>query len=331
MNQKLISLITLAAITLSSIRIQAEDRLRTLKLDPKTQEWVEVPPPPPGTSEGDLFAIRSLVKSGEQSKAISASKRFIKKYGAQDPYYPDVLLAQVQAMVARKQYTDAYKILQKFFNEFAGIVSTAEALRLKFVIAEAYLGGAKKKVWGIFRFKAEEDGLQMLDEITADYPDEPLSQLALKTKADHLFRTGDHALAELDYARMLRDYPQSRYRQYASQRSAESALASYGGIEYDDAPLIEAQQRYEDYRRDFPSAAETEGVAQILDTIREYRAEKVLSIASYYDRTDHLGSAVYYYRKLNNEFPDSSAAVRSRQRLEILGATDEPAPPTGTN
>lgn len=312
------SLIGLTAL-LGTVLAAEDGRLRVLKLEPGGADWVEVPPPPPGTAEGDAYLIRKLIKEGKSARALSDVKRFLKKHGTQSPHYPDVLLLQSQALVARKQYTDAAKVLEKFFNEFAGIATTPEALRLKFVIAEAYLGGARKKVWGILRFRAEDDGLQMLDEIVADYPREPIALLALKTRADHLFRTGDHAVAELDYARLLREYPLSRYRQYAARQAAVAALASYGGIDFDDAPLIEAQKRFEDYRRDYPADAEAERVVAVLDTIHENRAEKLFSIAAYYDRTDHLGSAVYYYRKVLNEFPDTIAAAGASRRLQQLG------------
>lgn len=297
-----------------------EPRLRTLKHDPTRQTWVEVAPPADGTPAGDLLAIRAMIKSRSYARAMSATKRFIKKHGKDDPLYPEVLLAQVQVFVARREYTAASKLLKNFFNEYAGVTATPDALRLKFIVAEAYLGGAKKKVWGIFRVSGEDDALTMLDEISTDYTDEPVAELAVKTKADHLYRTGEHALAELDYARMVRDYPRSRYTQFAMRRSADAALASFAGVDYDDAALIEAEQRYNDYLRRFAGAADRDDIGLLLDTIHASRADKVYSIGAYYERTEHYGSAVYYYRKVALEFPNTIAATSANARLELLGA-----------
>ena len=83
-----------------------------------------------------------------------------------------------------------------------------------------------------------------MDEISVDHSDSRLAELAIKTKADHMFRKGDHLMAELEYARLIREHPQSRYHQFALRRGAEAALASYGGVDYDEAALIEAEERY---------------------------------------------------------------------------------------
>jgi outer membrane protein assembly factor BamD (BamD/ComL family) len=197
---------------------------------------------------------------------------------------------------------------------------TSEALRLEFVIAETYFTGVKRKVWGIFRASGEDMANQILDEISAEYPESRLGELAVKAKADHLFKTGEHALAEIEYARLLRDYPRSRYHQFALGRSAESALASFAGVEYDEAALIEAEERFNDYRVRYRAAADRDGVGLILDGIRQRRAEKEFLIGQYYERTDHLGSAIFYYQAVRRNWPESIAASKAASRLELLGA-----------
>jgi len=191
------------------------------------------------------------------------------------------------------------------------------------------LSGVKRKVWLIFRVSGEDLGYQILDEISSDYPDSPLAELAVKTKADHLFKVGDHALAELEYARLLKDYPRSRYHQFALGRSAESALASFEGAEYDEAALVEAEERYNDYRLRYRVQADQEGVGLILDSIQEMRSEKDFLIGQYYERTDHIGSAIFYYQGVRKGFPNTIAARKATSRLELLGvlepvATAEP-------
>jgi outer membrane protein assembly factor BamD (BamD/ComL family) len=298
-------------------------RTRRLEFDPAAGDWVETPPPPPGTAEGDLHVIRVLVQEGKYRRAISAIRKFEKRYGKQDPLYPELMVVEAAAWVARRNYDKAGQLLTAFFNEFAGMSIASEAMRLKFVIAEAYLAGAKRRFLGIPLFSGEDAGFAMLDEIVTDDAEGSVAALAIKTKGDHLFRTGEHDLAELEYARLLRDHPQSRYYPFALRRSADAALASFAGVEYDEAALIEAQERFNDYLARFRVAAEQEGVGLILDTIRERRAEKDYQIGTYYERTDHLGSAVFYYRLVLQEWPDTVAATRARQRLVLLGAADE--------
>jgi len=299
-----------------------QPRLRTLTYDAQKKEWVEQAPPPAGTAEGDLYAIRTEIQEKRYRKALSDIKQFVEKYGEQDASYPQVLIAKAEALIGQRKYDEAHTVLQEFLGEFAGMALTSEALRLEFEIAEVYLTGVKRKVWGIFRVSGEDRAMEILDEIAADYPESPLAELALKTKADYLFRTGEHALAELEYSRMLREFPRSRYHQFALGRTAESALASFGGVEYDEAALVEASERYGDYRLRYPGPADREGVSLIQESIREARAEKEFRIGEYYERTDHIGSAIFYYRQVGSDFPDTTAAGKAKTRLELLGALE---------
>lgn len=324
----LVALMT--AFSLVADALAAEPlRARKLDYDSARKSWVELPPPPPGTAEGDVFRLRESLRKKEYREALDDAKRWVQTYGKDDPLYPEVLLIRAEASIGRKNYDRAFKSLQEFVSQFAGVPLTAEALRLEFIVAEAYLAGAKRRFLGIPMFSGEDRAFQILDEIALDYPDEPIAELALKTKADYLFRRGEPEQAELDYAKMQRDYPRSRYNRYAMRRTADAALASFGGVEYDEAAVIEAQERFEDYRVRYSAYADEEGVGLILDNIRELRAEKDFRIGEYYERTDHLSSAVFQYQGVLREYAGTIAAGRAARRLELLGVSPAQASTQG--
>jgi outer membrane protein assembly factor BamD (BamD/ComL family) len=164
--------------------------------------------------------------------------------------------------------------------------------------------------------------LRILDEIAVDFPDTRWAEYAVKTKADYLFQSGDFLLAEMEYARLAEDFPQSRYHQPAMRRSADAALAGFRGIEYDEAALLEADERYRDYTVTYPAAHDSKEIGIVLDGIAEQRAAKDFSIGQYYERTGHPGSAIFYYRSILKNWPDSVAAAKARERLELLGAAE---------
>ncbi len=297
-----------------------QPRTRTLSYDSEQKTWVEQPAPSPGTAVGDLHAIRARVKDGKYRAALSAVKKFVKKYGQSDPLYARAMIAKAEALIGLRGYYKAYVALEAVLAEFDDGALTSEALRLEFVIAEAYLGGAKRKLLGIPLLSGEDLAYRILDEMTTDRADRRLAELAIKAKAEHMFRKGDHELAELEYAQLLREHTQSRYYPLALRRSAEAALAGFGGVEYDQAALAEAADRYGEYRARFPMRAEREGVGQILEGIREKHAQKGYSIGVYYERTGHFGSAVYYYQWVKEHWPETIAASKAANRLQLLGA-----------
>jgi len=312
-------------LALTNVANGQSARTRRLDYDSQRREWVEVPPPPAGTAPGDLHVVQTLIKEGDYRRALNAADTFLKKYGEGDPLHPDILVAKAAALVGRREYDKAYKILQLFFNRYAGVAATEEALRLQFIVAEAYLGGVKRQFLGVPLLSGVDRAYETLDEISTDYGESPLAEAAAKAKADHLFRTGEPALAELEYGRMLREYPKSRYHPYALRRSADAALASFAGVEYDEAALIEAEERYNDYMARYRAAAESEGIGLILDGIRERRAEKEYLIGQYYERTRHLSSAIFYYEEVRKNWTDTVAGGKAKARLELLGAPDPAA------
>ncbi len=314
-------LITAAALPAPTTEAQ-QSRSHTLTYEKDKREWIEVAPPQPGTSKGDLYLIRESIRDQAFGRASSQVKAFIKAYGSDDPNYPAVLVAQAEAQIGRRRFVAAHDTLQAFLGAYRGAALTADAVRLEFVIAESFLGGAKRRFWGVPLISGEDLALQILGEIAADFPDDRYAELALKTKADYLFKTGDHALAELEYNRLIRDYPRSRYHEYVLRRAAEAALASFAGVYYDEAALVEAGERFEEYRASYPAQADRDGVALVLDSITEMRADKDYLVGEYYEKTGHLSSAVYYFKIVRKDWSGTVAAAKATRRLELLGVLE---------
>ena len=323
-NMRLCLLVAVLSLIGMHSAIAQPQRARTLIFDNKQDEWTEQPDPQLGTPEGDLHTIRKQIVDGEFETALKSTDAFNKRFGKSDPMFPHLLIARAEAMIGLRMYDEAYEELQSFLAKFAGMSITSQALRLKFVIAEAHLAGAKRKILGMKLFSGVDRALEILDEISSGYPDRRIAELAIKTKADYLFATGDHVLAEFEYERLLREYPRSRYQQIALRRSAESALAEFAGIDYDEAPLVNAAERYREYRIAYRGEAQREGVDLILEGIKESRAEKERAIGAYYERTGHAGAAIYYYEHVAKNWPDTIAATKTASRLlELKSASPE--------
>lgn len=296
-----------------------EPRARSLEYTPTSKTWVEVPPPAPGTPEGDLHQIRMWIKGEKYRTARRAINKFIKGHGKLGDLYPAVLIAKAEVLIGQRKFDKAHLLLQEFLSEFGGGSLTSDALRLEFVIAETYYTGVKRKFLGFRVLSGADIAHKILEDISLNYSQTPFAAYAIKTKADYLFANGEHGVAESEYARLLKDYPNSQYQQYALRRSAEAALASFAGVEYDDAALIEAEDRYRSYLAQYGAIAEREGVDLIIENIRERRAEKLYVIGEYYERTNHLSSAVHSFRLVAAQWPNSVAAGKAASRLDLLG------------
>ena len=298
-------------------------RAERLRFDHERQAWLHLPKPEPGTAAGDLALARAAFSNGQYKQARKAILAWDKNYGDTSEHYPEALLLRAGIEKARRNYHVAHQLLEQFLSEFGATDLADDALIDLFNIAEVQLSGVRRKLWGMRLLNATEPALDILDRISTDYPETSLAELALKTKGDYFFQRGDFALAELEYGRLMQEFPASRYQRYAMRRSADAALASFAGVRFDDAPLVEAEERYRLYAQQYAGLAEQEGIGLILQDILEKRATKELEIGYYYRRTQHPRAASFYFASTMKNWPDTIAATKAAEALSYTPEEQE--------
>jgi len=301
--------------------------------DARTNQWVELAPPVPGTDGGDLAIARGHLARREFKKARKAFRQWFKFYPA-SPLMPEALFYAAETEIAAEEMKPrsgdligAYERLQELLQGWPAHDLHDRALRKEMLIAELILfKGRKQRVWKIFWLSATEEALQMLSRIADDFAkDSPIGEQALRLKADYHFQQGEFEEAELTYARIIRDYPRGRYAKIALLRSGESAIGRFRGVEFDEADLLEAEVYFEDFERRYPQDAEANRIPQRLIRVQESRAEKDYLVGRYYERTRKIDAAAYYYRHVDRTYPQTTWAAEARNRLIALGALELPA------
>src|SRR5262249_12114568 len=220
----------------------------------------------------------------------------------------------------------AYRWYEELLEGWAGTELAERAMRRELIIAELFLFNKRKqKVWkGMLRLDASEEAITILDRLINDWaPNTPIAEQALRMKADYHFSVGEFEEAEAAYARLARDFPRGRYHRIAMLRSGESALARFPGVDFDDADLLEAEVYLQDFQDRYPNYAAEAQVPQMLARIKETRAQKEYAIGQYYERTDAINAAAYYYRFVMNSWPSTTWASEARRRLIAIGGIDD--------
>lgn len=337
MTTTILLLCTLAAAQSAPPPPRGPERSERLEYDPQTGQWVRVAAPIAGTEAGDLERARSLLARGEFSKARKAMRAWRKQY-ADSPLRPAGLFysADVEtSMVEAGRDGDlmrAYKWHEEILDQHAGTEWADRSLRRELIIAEMFLFKHKKQwVWGgVLRLSATEEALEILDRlIDQRVPGSRLAEQALKLKADYLFGAGEFDEAERTYARLAQDFSRGPYARSSLLRSADAAFASFPGVLFDATSLLDADERYRRFARLYPEAAAAAGVAQLLNNIRDKRAEKEFLVGDFYQRTGARSAAIFYYRFVAKTWPDTVAAGRAAARLARMGIeTEMPAPAT---
>lgn len=286
------------------------------------------PEPVPGTEAGDLDIARQWLAREEYKEALKTVEGWIKTYGTASDRHAEALYVQGTAQLELGEYRDAHDTYQKLLNDYPGSEYAEKALSADFRIAEQYMAGKRRKaLWGLLRVRDREAGVKIMDDVRTNYSDTPLAELAQKTKADYFYARGEFEQAETEYSALAREYPRSRYHPYALLQSARSALASFPGIKFDDAALVEAQERFTQFQMEYPDVSRRMDVPVILDQISARRADKTLDIARFYDKTGQRNAARYYYRATVQRYPGTPAASEAEGRLSAMGEPVEQAGP----
>ncbi|MBN1344945.1 MAG: outer membrane protein assembly factor BamD [Phycisphaerae bacterium] len=301
-----------------------------LTYDPATGEWLELAPPEPGTPDGDLELARATLARGDGAKDFRRARKLLQNWVKtyyDHPRFVEALFYYADAEFQLGNLMKAYELYERLLDDYGATELAQRALRNELVVAEVYLSGRWRKVWkGMIRLPAYDEAMDILERIATNRaPGTPLAEQAIKTKADYYYAKGEFADAEEEYARLAREFPRSRYVRLASLRSAQAAFASFPGVKFDDAALVEAEERFEQFRKRYPQAAEEENVPLLLEQIRNSRAHKEYTIGRFYERTKHPRAAAFYYRSVMQYWPDTTWASLAQGRADHLGFGEERA------
>lgn len=320
MGRIILTLLCVFFVSASS-SVQGEVKEKLI-FDPSKNAWVsgsdsDLTEAPLG---GTLGEAQELISNGKIRKA----ERQLKKYLKGNPNDADrraAMLLYADCAFDRGRYSKADKRYKDLINEFPNTKEYAIALTRELKIAKAWLGGKKQRVLVVFRLGAEDEALDilsMIEQLGAGYR---IAEVALRVKADYFFETGQFELAQMAYRRLAKEYRSRRYKERAMYRCASSALASFPGVAFDETPLIEARELYNEYLDNFPNEPESKDIEVILDQIKDKRAHKQFDVGRFYVRINKPEAAAYYFRYVARHWPKTLWASRSKSELERLGFT----------
>ena len=293
----------------------------------KDGKWVRLPAAIEGTAGGELSIVRKHLAEHRPKKALKAAKKFLKDY-PDSPNREEAMLLAGQAQMDRGRYYQAYQWFEKLLSAYGGGRYSQRALRREFEIAEAFLTGRKRRLWGFIKISGEVDGLEILSRVAESAPATQLAQKAMLRIADHHYSRQQYAEAADAYEQFLKLFGKSAQAPYAMLQSARAMYATFRGVKFDDTPLVEAEHRFRTFAQQHPRAAKKANVGQILQGITEAQAEKLFETARFYERTDRSKSATFYYKQVMDKHPQSRWAGEARQALARLGGVETPSAET---
>jgi outer membrane assembly lipoprotein YfiO len=298
--------------------------------------WAAVPDTTPTTqsiANPTLDRVDRLLAARRHQSARKIVLDWLRK----NPHAPDRDRGLFLLAEAYYQYGDrirAFYHLDELLDYFPESRLFYPALEKQYQIADRFLRGYKRRLFGMHLLSAQEEGIDMLFRIQERAPASPLAERALLRTADYYYDRRQYDLAADAYGHYVRSYPRSPVVPRARLRQAFASLAQFRGRHYDATPLIDARAQLDAVRNAYPDLAREENLDSVIRRIDATMAGKLYWTANFYRRTHEPRAAVYTFRYLIDRYPDAPEAERARRRLAEMPqwALADPAPsPASTN
>jgi predicted negative regulator of RcsB-dependent stress response len=257
--------------------------------------------------------IKKLVDAGKPDKVKKAAKQLKKDFpGVAGKDFDSFIEAEV--LLAKGKLTKAVKQYDKFLDDYPASGLKDAALNRQFEVATEFLAGRKKTIL-IFRVSAFDDGVKIMEKISDRTGTADIAKNALLAVAHSYEKRKQYNEAYLKWSEISMRWPTGEIARDALLAMARTKYAAYRGAVYDGSSLISAKTYYENFRLRYPEEAKKIQVDEILARISEQLAEKNLLIAKYYDRTGSDGPANMYYQMVVDNWPQSKAAEKAKEKI----------------
>jgi outer membrane protein assembly factor BamD (BamD/ComL family) len=293
--------------------------------------WKAVPTTQPATPAGPIIdpvldRVQLLLRAGDYDRAHDVGLDWVK----QNPHAPDRdrgLFLLAEAYYGQGDMFQCFYECDELLDNLPESKLFFPALEVQYRVADDCLRGFKSKFLGLRIVPMDDTGIEILYRIQERAPGAPIAERALRRTADFYYHTSQFDLAADAYGAFIRIYPRSPEVARARLRQAYSNFAQFRGPRYDITPLLDARAQFMEIITFTPDLAQQEGVQQFVDRIDENLAAKIASDADYYVRVNNLKAAVFLYRALIQQYPNSRDAAAAKKILATMPASALATPP----
>ena len=266
-----------------------------------------------------MDAARRAEDAGQTSKAVKTYNKVIKKYSA-SVYAPEALFRTAKYYEQRRQYTKAFRNLQRIIAEHPAFPRFNEVLGAEYRIAEKLVNGARPLYFGIIPgFRQREKGIEFLEQVVTNAPYSDYAPISLMNASQAYKRTGDRDASIDALDRMINNYPESFLTPDAYLKLAGAQASITQGPAYDQASTQLALTYFQDYLILYPGDTEATVASQGFNDARTMLAESKMKMGDfYYKYRSNYKAAKIFYNEAITIHPESPVAERARGLLATI-------------
>ena len=258
--------------------------------------------------------IKKLVNTGQANAVRKALDKLKKDFP--EIAGPDLdAFIEAEILFCKGKFAKAARAYDKFLVEYPESGLYEAVLAKQFAVATAFLAGEKKPILKIFKIKGYAEGTKIMERISDQAGQAPISVKATVAVADSFERRGKFNEAYHKWSIVSSRWPTGQTGKDALLAMGRCKHAAYKGPKYDVSNLISAKSYYENFSLRYPQDAEKFEIGKRLELINEQMALKQFRIGEYYQKTDNRQPANFYYQMVIDNWPGTIAAKMARTAM----------------
>ncbi len=272
------------------------------------------------TASAQLRKAEDLENRGETLKALGAYKALVREFPSSG--------AAPRAQIKIGDLSDAAGDSEKAFKAYGTYLSRyprgddfERAVESQFKIANEFLDGKRRKVFGVKTFPSMERAEKMFEEIIKNAPFSKWAALSQFNIGRAREKQGKIDEAVLAYQEVVDRYPMDEIAADAQYQIGYLYFAQAKAGSNDQAARQKAREAFEDFIMRYPKSEKVAQANENLEQLSGTDLKKTLGVAQYYERVKNYKAAAIYYEEVVQADTASAEAEIARKRLDHLGAT----------
>ena len=299
-----------------------------------------------GTAKGDLAGAHELFRRGEYPKAEKVYHHIAENTKNSDLIAEEARYYEAECLRLQNHYPKAADTYNKLLTTFPSGAHREQALKRMYDIANYWLHDTDEEMkskqdgkhWSVIPASLvvhfdktkpllDEEGraIQILDNVKINDMTGPLADKALWLNGTVKFFREDYVDADHYFSQLVEMHPNSPLAPKAMELAIISKHMSTGGPDYDGRKTAEARKMVHQALEKYPELAadKKDFLERQLIGINMQQAEKDFRTAEFYKRTNHPGSAYFYYELVRRRYPGTPLADKAAEHMKELEAQHE--------
>ena len=252
----------------------------------------------------------------DYSLASKAAKRVVSRWPFSDA------APQAQYLAGRcyeEQGKDemAFKHYQSLLEKYPKMTNTQEVLQRQYIIANKFLSGHWRKLFGYIPVPPSMDKtVEMYEKIVKNAPYSEIAPQAQMNIGAAREKQKDYAAAVKSYELVADKYSERpQVTADALYKAGLAAIKECKTAEYDQNAAGRAINTFTDFAALFPDDKRVAEVQKRIDELRNEQARGSFQVARFYEKKYRWNAALIYYNEVLVKSPNSSYAKEARERL----------------